>query len=71
MSLEKMLETMFDYKNVELKVTISHENIPLYSIYLGKNKRTIKLNDLQNQTVKVYNSLEEAKLEIHELIKDL
>ncbi|MBP1947081.1 hypothetical protein [Virgibacillus litoralis] len=59
-SLIKMLETLCQYNNVEIRHTLSSNEQTVMTVRCLKHTRTIEITNLKNNTVKLFDNIEES-----------
>ncbi|MFC2947068.1 hypothetical protein [Virgibacillus sediminis] len=69
-SLIKMLETLCQYNNVEITHTFSSNEQPVMTVRCLKHTRTIEVTNLKNNTVKLFDNIEESAETLQLLINE-
>ena len=69
-SLIKMLETLCQYNNVKIIHTFSSNEQPVITVRCLEHTRTIEITNLKNNTVKLFDNIEESAEALQLLINE-
>ncbi|MFC2949997.1 hypothetical protein [Virgibacillus sediminis] len=69
-SLIKMLETLCQYNNVEITHTFNSNEQPVMTVRYLKHTRTIEITNLKNNTVILFDNIEESAEALQLLINE-
>ena len=69
-NIMKMLQTLCMYKNVEIKHTFSLQDEPILTVRCLKDTTTIELTNLSDNSVTLYDNLEDAAEALEHLMSE-